>query len=320
MNSQRVETANGQRIASGQRQEAAVANGQAIALGQRITSAPRLALLLSCLLCALCGAAGAQTGTDTSATAAQKIPGMMAMLAHKTVIPKTDPYCNSERYSSPCTAVTVPRTFWHYDRQRGYRGIIDWVLIELRRSEGAADTATADTIVARKAAFLLSNGRVVDALRYTTRSPQPSPDDCPADIAANSPGCPAVWFDNVDITDGLYIVVRHRNHLDIMSARSARRQGDVYSWDFSASVEQALGGELGQGLNDGEVAAMFSGDANGNGVAEFRDALYTVVDNFDPIYADRDCNLDGYVTRFECGDYYNPLDPFPRIGHVSQVP
>lgn len=316
MNTQRVGTA------GGQWREAAVANGQAIASGQRITSAPqpalpRLALLLSCLLCAFCGVAGAQTDTATSATAVQKIPGMMAMLAHKFVIPKTDPYCNSERYSSPCTAVTVPRTFWHYDRQRGYRGIIDWVLVELRRSEGDAHTATEDTIVARKAAFLLSNGRVVDALRYTTHTPQPGPDDCPADITANSPGCPAVWFDNVDMTDGMYIVVRHRNHLDIMSARAAMRRGDVYSWDFSTGVEQALGDELGQGLNAGAVAAMFSGDANGNGVAEVRDALYTVVDNFEPIYADRDCNLDGYVTRFECGNYYRD---FARIGHVSQVP
>lgn len=293
VNTQRVETANGRRTA----------------------------WLLPCLLCVLSGAAVAQTDTATSATAVQKIPGMMAMLAHKFVIPKTDPYCNSERYSPPCTAVTVPRTFWHYDRQRGYRGIIDWVLVELRRSEGDAHTATADTIVARKAAFLLSNGRIVDARRYTTRTPQPSPDDCPAEVAANSPGCPAVWFDNVDMTDGMYIVVRHRNHLDIMSARPAARQGDVYSWDFSTSVEQALGGELGQGLGDGEVAAMFSGDANGNGVAEFRDTLYTVLDNFEPIYADRDCNLDGYVTRAECGDYYNPfVDPYPRIGHVSQVP
>lgn len=288
VNTQRVETANGRRTA----------------------------WLLPCLLCALSGAAVAQTDTATSATAVQKIPGMMAMLAHKFVIPKTDPYCNSAGYS-PCTAVTVPRTFWHYDRQRGYRGIIDWVLVELRRSEGDAHTATADTIVARKAAFLLSNGRIVDARRYTTRTPQPSPDDCPAEVAANSPGCPAVWFDNVDMTDGMYIVVRHRNHLDIMSARPAARQGDVYSWDFSTSVEQAFGGELGQGLGDGEVAAMFSGDANGNGVAEMRDALYTVLDNFDPIYSDRDCNLDGYITRRECG-YYR--FGFQHVGHVSQVP
>jgi len=157
-------------------------------------------------------------------------------------------------------------------------------------------------------------------LRYTTRTPQPGPDDCPADITANSPGCPAVWFDNVEMTDGMYIVVRHRNHLDIMSVRPATRQGDLYSYDFSADIEQALGGELGHGLNDGGVAAMFSGDANGNGVAEFRDALFTVVNNFEPIYSDRDCNLDGYVTHFECGNYYNPLDPFPRMGHVSQVP
>ena len=293
VNTQRVETANGRRTA----------------------------WLLPCLLCVLSGAAVAQTDTATSATAVQKIPGMMAMLAHKFVIPKTDPYCNSERYSPPCTAVTVPRTFWHYDRQRGYRGIIDWVLVELRRSEGDAHTATADTIVARKAAFLLSNGRIVDARRYTTRTPQPSPDDCPAEVAANSPGCPAVWFDNVDMTDGMYIVVRHRNHLDIMSARPAARQGDVYSWDFSTSVEQALGGELGQHLGDGEVAMMFFGDANGNEMAEVRDAFYTRLDNSIPVYADRDCDMNGFLTRNECGFYFPGLVSYhPHAGRVSQVP
>jgi len=154
-----------------------------------------------------------------------------------------------------------------------------------------------------------------------TRTPQPGPDDCPADITANSPGCPAVWFDNVEMTDGMYIVVRHRNHLDIMSVRPATRQGDLYSYDFSTSVEQAFGGELGQHLDDSGVAVMFGGDANGNEMAEVRDALYTMLDNSIPVYSDRDCNMDGFLTRHECG-YYLPglISYHPHAGRVSQVP
>ncbi len=285
----------------------------------RAVVGPRVVWLLPCFLCLLCGAAGAQTDTAASATAVQKIPAMVATLAHKRVIPKTDPYCGTGRYS-PCTAVTVPRTFYHYEIKIGHRGIIDWVLVELRQTTGTAAAATSDTVVARKAAFLLSNGRVVDARRYTTRSPRPSPDDCPAEVGANTSGCPAVWFDNVDMTDGMYVVVRHRNHLDVISARPATRQGDVYSYDFSTDIEQAYGGELGHGLSEGEVATMYSGDANGNGIAEIGDTLYTVVDNFVPVYSGRDCNLDGLMARHECGSYYYGPDYLPHIGHVSQVP
>ena len=289
MNSQRIETANGRRTA----------------------------WLLPCLLSLLSGAAGAQT----AAPAVQQIPGMVASLAHKTVIPKTDPYCNSGRYSSPCTAVTVPRTFWHYDRKRGHRGIIDWVLVELRQTAGGPHTATEDTIVARKAALLLSNGRVVDARRYTTLSPQPGPDDCPAEITANTAGCPAVWFDNVEMTDSMYIVVRHRNHLDVISARPVTRQGDVYSWDFSVGIGQAFGGELGHGLHTGGVAVLYSGDGNGNNVIEMRDSRYTLFNNFVAIYSDRDCNMNGFIARSECGDYvYNPYRDAENTGRVSQVP
>jgi len=40
--------------------------------------------------------------------------------------------------------------------------IVDWILIELRETDGDASTATSDKIVARKACFINNDGNIVE--------------------------------------------------------------------------------------------------------------------------------------------------------------
>jgi hypothetical protein len=119
---------------------------------------------------------------------------------------------------------------------------VDWVLVELRQAT-SPDLATSSTILAKRAAILKSNGTVVDL-----------------------DGANPVLFENSSITEGnnLYIVVRHRNHLAIMSATGAILNSGVYSYDFTTGLSQAYGG--GSGYKQvGAKFAMVSGDVDVDG-------------------------------------------------------
>lgn len=47
------------------------------------------------------------------------------------------------------------------------------------------------------------------------------------------------------VTKSLFIIIRHRNHLAILSSVGATLTGDVYSYDFTTSLAQAYGGAAG---------------------------------------------------------------------------
>jgi C1A family cysteine protease len=119
---------------------------------------------------------------------------------------------------------------------------VDWVLVELRQA-ASPELATSSTILAKRAAILKSNGSVVD-------------------VDGTSP----ISFANCTVTEGnnLYIVVRHRNHLAIMSATGAILNNGVYSYDFCTGLSQAYGG--GNGYKQvGSKFAMVSGDVDEDG-------------------------------------------------------
>ncbi|MBW8332102.1 MAG: hypothetical protein K0M40_08795 [Prolixibacteraceae bacterium] len=116
-------------------------------------------------------------------------------------------------------------------------GVVDWVLIELRLAV-SPDLATSETILNKRAAFVKSNGSVVD-------------------LDGSSP----VSFDNLNVTAGnnLYVVIRHRNHLAIMSANAAVLTGGVYNYDFTTGINQTYGGENGF-KQVGSAFVMVAGD------------------------------------------------------------
>jgi hypothetical protein len=121
-------------------------------------------------------------------------------------------------------------------------GVVDWVLVELRRN--TADSST----VQKRACFILNDGSIVDL-----------------------DGIKPVNFYKTD--DGsYYIVIRHRNHLAVMSANSLSLTsslsgsyliGGNLEYDFSTAQTQVFGTNPMNNL--GGVFGLISGDGNGDG-------------------------------------------------------
>jgi len=154
--------------------------------------------------------------------------------------------------------------------------IVDWVLVELR-----TDTA-ATTTVARRAAFLKSDGSIVDL-----------------------DGSSRVRFEG--ITPGnYYVVVRHRNHLAIMTASAIPLSSNSTSYDFTTSELQTYGTSAMKVLSAG-IYGMHSGDGNQDGLVTSTD-----FNIFNPEFTSAasgykysDWNLDGLVTSTDF-NFFNP--------------
>jgi len=274
---------------------------------------PRFQAACALLLCLVSGV-----------VSAQQVANMRVGLNANSpiLIPVQDPYCTDvpteflgirARFTSGedkrCTAVTVGRIPSIIDSSPD-RGIVDWVLVELRETSGNADSANRDTVIARKPAFLLSNGRVVDAEDYASLA-APDPDNCTTDNAGNllgSDACPDVEFEAA-VNDNLYVVVRHRNHLGVMSANPvvADDRG-VYVYDFSAGLNQARGGANAQktflhssdSRQDIGIPMMAVGDLDGNGVVQQIDISVTLLGDLQARgYLASDLDLSGRVTTID---------------------
>jgi len=125
--------------------------------------------------------------------------------------------------------------------------IVDWVLIELRETTGSASTATSGTMIARHAGFILSDGTIVN-------------------IDGNSP----LRF-GAEITDNLFAVVYHRNHLGIMSANPLIYSGDEYIYNFSSGIGQVYGGINGHKEIGTGIWGMMAGEGNNDGEVDNKD-------------------------------------------------
>ncbi len=142
-------------------------------------------------------------------------------------------------------------------------GTVDWILIELR-----TDTNNATT-VSRRAAFLRSDGVVVDT---------------GGSVGVRMPGAAIGDY---------YVVLRQMNHLPVMSSSPRPMNAPDDSCDFTASAALYFGGgaKALTGGSFGMVAGDYSGDA-------FIDASdFTGPDNqiFQAGYLKSDLNLDGFI-------------------------
>ena len=148
--------------------------------------------------------------------------------------------------------------------------VADWVLVEMR--EGTpSETGTATTnLVETKAGLLLSNGQVVST--------------------SNEP----LRFDNLNHDLNYRVVVRHRNHLDVISSFLVNA-ANVMTYDFTTNIDRAFGPQQQKANSDG-TAALFAGDYITDGIIQNSDSdawlinpasLYT--------YDFIDGNLDGIV-------------------------
>ena len=159
---------------------------------------------------------------------------------------------------------------WNYTgSERAYNipaDIVDWVLVELRTGTEAT------TMVGRRAAFLKSDGSIVDL-----------------------DGLSQVKFKGI-VPGNYYIVIRHRNHLPIMSANTVSLDStNSLLYDFSDAQTQAYGNEPMVDLGGG-VFGMYSGDINISGIITAADKSLVNSTNLSTGYYNADTNLSGIVT------------------------
>jgi hypothetical protein len=169
--------------------------------------------------------------------------------------------------------------------------IVDWILIELHDAVNVS-TVNSGTLVETQAAFLLSDGSVKQT-------------------DGNS-------FPEIDytLTEQLFVIIRHRNHLDVLSANPLNKVGDNYVYDFSSGPNQVYGEldgckELAPG-----IFGMVSGDASADGtINDFDKTEKWEMETGLPGYLPSDLNMDGESNNLDKNEFW--LDNF---GANSQMP
>ncbi|MDZ7821139.1 MAG: hypothetical protein U5N26_04610 [Candidatus Marinimicrobia bacterium] len=165
--------------------------------------------------------------------------------------------------------------------------MVDWVLVELRESASGAT-------IAQAVGCLLSDGSVTD----TT-------------------GTNGLSFEGLESSTPYYIVVRHRNHLSVMSASAVQIDGtnDADEFDFTAGNAYGNTGDLAM-KPVGSEYAMYAGDANENGQVQTTDKnSYWNNETGKAGYLPSDFNLNGQSQTTDINNYWRI-----NVGKGSQVP
>ncbi len=122
--------------------------------------------------------------------------------------------------------------------------MVDWVLVEMR--SGTPDLVEANTeVVETKAGILQADGSITGV------------------------NGEALQFTNLTVDENYYICIRHRNHLDILSANPVIAQASM-TYDFTSNMNQAFGDFQQKEMEDGKVV-LHVGDYTQDGVIQISD-------------------------------------------------
>lgn len=203
------------------------------------------------------------------------VPGLSGQL------PIAQPYNVAPwNYSGTESVVAIPNA-----------NIVDWVLVELRDAASAGQ-ATSGTVVARQAAFILNNGKVV-----------------------GTDGSSILRFET-PVFNNLYTVVYHRNHISVMSASGLTKTLGIYTYNFSTGSGQAYGGTSAHKQIAPGVWGMFGGDGTKDGSVGVTDEspAWEVTAGTQG-YLGTDYNLDAQSNNKDKDDIWAP-----NVGAGTQVP
>jgi hypothetical protein len=167
--------------------------------------------------------------------------------------------------------------------------VVDWVLIELRDTTEAA-LATGETMIARQAAFLLMDGKIIGL-----------------------DGSSILSFNN-SIIQSLFVIIWHRNHLGVISSNPVTESGGVYTYDFTTPSGQAHGTDAQKDLGVG-VFGMIAADANADGNINSQDKAEWTSRAGEKGYKSADCNMDGQIMNEDKNDVWLEND-----GSSSNIP
>lgn len=141
---------------------------------------------------------------------------------------------------------------------------VDWVLVEVRSGPNPSD------LLGRKAGLLMSDGAIKDVN-----------------------GVDGLYF-GLPLDGQFYFVIRHRNHLDIMTAIPFERSLKI-SYDLTVGAGQAFGSQQLKVLSNGQ-SAMYGGDVNRDLVIQTTDYdEWKAEPAIFGTYEYTDINLDGTV-------------------------
>ncbi len=187
---------------------------------------------------------------------------MHTFLNDANLVPLTQPYHQAPYHYTGTESLTSFPT-----------DMVDWVLVEAR--SGTPNTSPnqgkGTTMVEQQAALLMKDGSIKG-------------------VDGNS----LPIFFNLEDGESYYFVVRHRNHLDVMSAISFEKSSNV-TYDFTTDINQAMGVFQMKTMTDGR-AVMFAGDFNHDGIIQLTDFdLWKQTPAIINTYQSIDANLDGVV-------------------------
>jgi len=184
------------------------------------------------------------------------------------IIPLSQPYNTTPfNYTGTESVASIPNS-----------NIVDWVLVEHRKpASGLPSDATSATITGRQAGFLLSNGTVVNLDGVT-----------PISVTISKQG-------------SAFIVIRHRNHLGVMSNAIPSNTSGTFANDYSLLTNSYKSGSASSDpvvlLSGGVKYGLWSGDANKNGVVNATDvsAVKLAIASSSTGYLPTDLNLSNSI-------------------------
>jgi hypothetical protein len=181
---------------------------------------------------------------------------------------------------------------WNYDGQEAITalpgsGIVDWVYLELRETDGDASTATPDKMIDHQAAVVLSDGSIV------------RPDGT----------SPVLYTGN--ITQNLYLIVHHRNHLAVMTAAPLISNDGPFVYDFTTIQSY----QNGQKPINGGTFVMIGGDSDANGIVNNLDKTQWNSNAGESGYLNSDNNLNGQSDNVDKNNLWDV-----NLNATSKVP
>ena len=205
---------------------------------------------------------------------------MNTVLIDEGVLPINQPYdIVPWNYDGTETIIAPPET-----------DIVDWVYVEFRETDGDASTATPDKFLDHQAAVLLADGSIVQ------------PD-----------GASPILYTGI-ITQNLFVIVYHRNHLAVMSATALINIAGTYAYDFTDALLKAY--LYGQKDLTGGYFGMIGGDSDGSGTINISDKnMHWTLDVGDYGYYESDLNLDSQINNPDKNDLWEA-----NFGETSKVP
>lgn len=165
--------------------------------------------------------------------------------------------------------------------------MVDWVLVELRATTNGAT-------IAQAVGCLLEDGSITD----TT-------------------GTNGLAFTGLESSTPYYVVVKHRNHLAVMSNApvSIDETNGAVEHDFTVSGASYGGDGFGEKLI-GSDYAMFASDGDGNGFIQTTDKNSIWTTQVGQVgYKAADFDLNGFVQTTDKSAYYEN-----NVGKATQVP